>query len=111
MTVEQFDPQTPKKSSNSAESQTTTLDIPSKMIEEQYQRAISILNKHKDKLTELATVLLDKEVIFKDNLQKIFGDRPYSKLETSPIKDASNDLGTEIIEDDKSESILKETKE
>jgi len=83
----------------------------SKMIEEQYQRAISILNKHKDKLTELATVLLDKEVIFKDNLQKIFGDRPYSKLETSPIKDASNDVGTEIIEDDKSESILKETKE
>ena len=83
----------------------------SKMIEEQYQRAISILNKHKDKLTELATVLLDKEVIFKDNLQKIFGDRPYSKLETSSIKDASNDVGTEIIEDDKSESILKETKE
>ena len=35
MTVEQFNPQTPKKSSNSAESQTTTLDIPSKMIEEQ----------------------------------------------------------------------------
>ena len=83
----------------------------SKMIEEQYQRAISILNKHKDKLTELATVLLDKEVIFKDNLQKIFGDRPYSKLETNAIQDASNDVDSEIIEDDKSESILKETKE
>ena len=83
----------------------------SKMIEEQYQRAISILNKHKDKLTELATVLLDKEVIFKDNLQKIFGDRPYSKLETNAIEDASNDVDSEIIEDDKSESILKETKE
>ncbi|PKG82157.1 30S ribosomal protein S12 methylthiotransferase RimO [Colwellia sp. 75C3] len=40
MTVEQFDPQTPKKSSNSAESQTTTLDIPSKMIEEQHQAVI-----------------------------------------------------------------------
>ena len=64
----------------------------SKMIEEQYQRAISILKKHKDKLTELATVLLDKEVIFKDNLQKIFGDRPYSKLETNAIKDTSNDV-------------------
>jgi len=37
MTVEQFDPQTPKKSSNSNESQTTTLNIPSKMIEEQAQ--------------------------------------------------------------------------
>ena len=82
----------------------------SKMIEEQYQRAISILNKHKDKLTELATVLLDKEVIFKDNLQKIFGDRPYSKLETNAIKDASNDVISEIIEGDKSESILKEKK-
>jgi len=33
MTVEQFDPST----SNSNQSQTTTLDIPSKMIEEQYQ--------------------------------------------------------------------------
>jgi len=82
----------------------------SKMIEEQYQRAISILNKHKDKLTELATVLLDKEVIFKDNLQKIFGDRPYSKLETNAIKDTSNDVNSELIEDDKSESILKEKK-
>ena len=82
----------------------------SKMIEEQYQRAISILNKHKDKLTELATVLLDKEVIFKDNLQKIFGDRPYSKLETNAIKDATNNVDSEIIKDDKSESILKEKK-
>ena len=82
----------------------------SKMIEEQYQRAISILKKHKDKLTELATVLLDKEVIFKDNLQKIFGDRPYSKLETNAIKDASNDVNSELIEGDKSESILKEKK-
>jgi cell division protease FtsH len=80
------------------------------MIEEQYQRAISILNKHKDKLTELATVLLDKEVIFKDNLQKIFGDRPYSKLETNAIKDATNNVDSEIIKDDKSESILKEKK-
>ena len=82
----------------------------SKMIEEQYQRAIRILNKHKDKLTELATVLLDKEVIFKDNLQKIFGDRPYSKLETNAIKDTSNDVISELIEGDKSESILKEKK-
>ena len=82
----------------------------SNMIEEQYQRAIRILNKHKDKLTELATVLLDKEVIFKDNLQKIFGDRPYSKLETNAIKDTSNDVISELIEGDKSESILKEKK-
>lgn len=41
MTVEKFDPQESKKSSNSAESQTTTLDIPSKMIEEQHQEVVT----------------------------------------------------------------------
>lgn len=41
MTVEQFDPQTPKKNSNSVESQTTTLDIPAKMIEEQDQAVVT----------------------------------------------------------------------
>ena len=54
----------------------------SKIIEEQYQRAIHLLIEHKDKLTELAKVLLDKEVIFKDNLEKIFGERPFDKLKS-----------------------------
>ncbi|HLW31969.1 MAG TPA: ATP-dependent zinc metalloprotease FtsH [Aequorivita sp.] len=49
----------------------------SKLIEEQYQRAVTILEENKDKLTELANVLLEKEVIFKDNLEKIFGERPF----------------------------------
>ncbi len=53
----------------------------SDIIEKQYQRALTLLEKHKDKLTELAEVLLDKEVIFKDNLEKIFGKRPYEKEE------------------------------
>ena len=53
----------------------------SNLIETQYQRAIDLLQKHKDKLIELANVLLVKEVIFKDNLQKIFGNRPYEKNE------------------------------
>ena len=54
----------------------------SKLIEEQYQRAIQILSENKDKLTTLAELLLEKEVIFKDNLQKIFGDRPFNEPET-----------------------------
>ena len=53
----------------------------SDIIEKQYKRAIDLLEKHKDKLTELAEVLLDKEVIFKDNLEKIFGKRPYDEPE------------------------------
>jgi cell division protease FtsH len=51
----------------------------SDIIEKQYQRAIKILEENKDKLTELAEVLLDKEVIFKDNLEKIFGKRTFTK--------------------------------
>ncbi|MDT0642459.1 ATP-dependent zinc metalloprotease FtsH [Zunongwangia sp. F363] len=51
----------------------------SNLIETQYQRARDLLTEHKDKLTQLAEILLDKEVIFKDDLQRIFGDRPYQK--------------------------------
>jgi cell division protease FtsH len=72
----------------------------SKLIETQYQRAINILEQHRDKLTELATVLLDKEVIFKDNLQKIFGNRPFAKPDETPseeIKEAMIDDNEEIV--------------
>ena len=51
----------------------------SNLIETQYQRAIDLLTKHKDKLGQLADILLDKEVIFKDDLETIFGKRPYDK--------------------------------
>ncbi|NNC61851.1 MAG: ATP-dependent zinc metalloprotease FtsH, partial [Eudoraea sp.] len=51
----------------------------SKLIEEQYTRAIDVLKKNKDKLTELAERLLEKEVIFKEDLEKIFGERPFEK--------------------------------
>ncbi|MDT7832854.1 ATP-dependent zinc metalloprotease FtsH [Flavobacteriaceae bacterium S356] len=55
----------------------------SKMIEAQYQRAIEILEVNKEKLTTLAELLLEKEVIFKDDLEKIFGQRPFEKEETN----------------------------
>jgi len=51
----------------------------SKLIESQYVRAQEILSKHKKELTELAEILLDKEVIFGDDLVKIFGERPFVK--------------------------------
>jgi cell division protease FtsH len=49
----------------------------SSIIENQYNRAIELLESHKDKLTQLAEVLLKKEVIFKDDLENIFGKRPF----------------------------------
>ncbi|MDV7140936.1 ATP-dependent zinc metalloprotease FtsH [Maribacter sp. TH_r10] len=51
----------------------------SAIIEEQYTRAIQVLTDNKDKLIELAERLLEKEVIFKEDLEKIFGKRPFDK--------------------------------
>jgi cell division protease FtsH len=63
----------------------------SKLIEEQYQRAISILETNKEKLTQLADILIEKEVIFKDDLETIFGKRPFDKEVIKPIEE---DLST-----------------
>ncbi len=49
----------------------------SKIIEAQYVRAKEILTENKEKLVELAELLLEKEVIFKENLERIFGKRPW----------------------------------
>lgn len=54
----------------------------SQLIEEQYERAIKVITENKDKLTELAELLLEREVIFTDDLVRIFGERPFVK---SPI--------------------------
>ncbi|WP_339660249.1 ATP-dependent zinc metalloprotease FtsH [Croceibacter atlanticus] len=58
----------------------------SEIVEKQYERAIDLLSQHKDKLTELAEILLEKEVIFKDDLEKIFGKRPFEKSEAVQLK-------------------------
>lgn len=53
----------------------------SKMIEEQYARALQILTENEDKLTSLANKLLESEVIFKEDLIAIFGKRTWDKDE------------------------------
>ena len=65
----------------------------SKMIEMQYQRAIEILDKNREKLTTLAHLLLEKEVIFKDDLVKIFGERPFDKKneEETPTEEVTEE--------------------
>jgi len=49
----------------------------SELIEKQYSRALDLLETSKDKLIQLADRLLEKEVIFKDDLENILGKRPY----------------------------------
>ncbi len=56
------------------------------IIEQQYKRAKDILRKHKDGLEKLALTLLDREVIFSDDLEKVFGKRPWEQEEEPPSK-------------------------
>jgi len=53
----------------------------SKIIEGQYERAKEILKANQDKLSALAEELLKHEVIFKENLETIFGKRPWLTAE------------------------------
>jgi cell division protease FtsH len=69
----------------------------SKIIEEQYQRAITILTDNKDKLIALAEKLLEKEVIFKDDLIQIFGERPFEPIELAKTTGETSDETTEEV--------------
>lgn len=63
----------------------------SKLIEGQYQRALQLLAENQDKLAQLAERLLTSEVIFKEDLEAIFGKRPWDPIEEekeTPVQDA-----------------------
>ena len=64
----------------------------SKIVEREYKRALSLLRKYKNKLTELAEHLLEKEVIFKDDLVSIFGKRPFEREEIVEEKSKSSSV-------------------
>ena len=74
----------------------------SKMVETQYQRALKILTDNRDKLEALAGKLLEKEVIFREDLEEIFGKRawepeiPESKVSSENKEEISNSTEQEI---------------
>lgn len=75
----------------------------STIIEGQYARAKQILRENKDKLSSLAEELLKHEVIFKENLEGIFGKRPWLTAEEkvqaaldSAKENATTDLESDI---------------
>ena len=49
-----------------------------KMVNEQYERAKQILTEHKDGHAQLAQMLVEREVIFADDVERIFGKRPWT---------------------------------
>ncbi|NQU34593.1 MAG: ATP-dependent zinc metalloprotease FtsH [Bacteroidetes bacterium] len=58
----------------------------SRIVEEAYTRAIKTLDKNKDGLEKLAELLLEKEVIFSDDLENVFGKRPWG-ITTNLLKE------------------------
>jgi ATP-dependent metalloprotease FtsH len=67
----------------------------SKLIEASYKRAIELLEKNKDKLSTLAERLLLEEVIFKEDLEEIFGKRPWVKEEAKAREKAPMEANSE----------------
>lgn len=72
----------------------------SKLIESQYQRAYKILSDNIENLTKLAEKLLETEVIFKEDLERIFGKRQWGIEETPLVQEEST---VDNLEDIKSE--------
>ncbi len=77
----------------------------SKLIESQYQRVKDLLSKNKDKLVKLAQRLLEKEVIFKEDLEEILGKRPFDK-KTAEKQDKKQN---EAIKDDVNQQDFKDS--
>ena len=61
----------------------------SNIIETQYKRALQILADNKDKLDALAAKLLEKEVIFREDLEVVFGKRAWDpELTEHPVSNS-----------------------
>ena len=74
-----------------------TIDkVASELIEKAYERAKGILRENKDKLTELAHQLVKEEVIFKEDLEKIFGMKAESNNAAS-ILQIANETKKKVI--------------
>ena len=68
-----------------------------KLIDEQYNRAIDLLKSKRTELNALAAELLAKEVLFKDDLEKIIGPRPFDKVKTETVVEEN------IVQEEKAE--------
>ena len=72
------------------------------MINGQYERAKAMLTEHKEGHNQLAQLLMEKEVIFAEDMERIFGKRPWASRseeimnmkkqeETQQVENADND--------------------
>ncbi len=65
------------------------------IVAEQFQRAISVLTENREGLTRLAEQLLEKEVIFSEDLEVIFGKRKSANAEEQKLLIKANGVGAD----------------
>lgn len=64
-----------------------------KLIDAAYQRTIQLLNEKKGDVEKLAEALLDKEVLFQSDVEKLIGKRPYEEKKPLGIEDDKHHEG------------------
>ncbi|MCF8368227.1 MAG: ATP-dependent zinc metalloprotease FtsH [Bacteroidales bacterium] len=64
----------------------------SKLVEEAYKRAVTIVKENKVNIVKLAMKLLEKEVIFREDMVEIFGERPYDDEKIKIEKEAAEEV-------------------
>ena len=79
-----------------------------RMINDQYQRAKDMLTEHKEGHNQLAQLLMEKEVIFAEDMEHIFGKRPWASRSEEIMNIKKQD---ELAEGNKEETPLLENKE
>jgi cell division protease FtsH len=77
------------------------------IIEEQYERVLALLKERREELIKVAEVLLEKEVIVKDDVVKLIGIRPFEKLEEEA--EAATEIST--TEENVTEELTEEPSE
>jgi len=80
------------------------------LTEEAYSKALSVLKKNKKSLIKLAEALLNKEVIFKEDLIAIFGERPWNNDEKVTLNKSVEENEVEVNEFEPIQSIKNEEK-
>jgi ATP-dependent metalloprotease FtsH len=79
------------------------------LVESAYTRAKKILLDNKEKLIKLATILLEKEVIFREDVEAIFGKRPYEKASDEEVEKTEKTIENKTEEKEKEEITTSET--
>ena len=84
------------------------------LINEQYERAKSILSENMDGLRQLASILIEKEVIFAEDVERIFGKRPWISraeelnAESEQVKENSEEPDSSENQESKANDELKD---